>query len=99
MDNWLMLLPELLVALIILVLALDMKKHKATDQQKEDPYYIKKLIPSLIALGILYIPTLLVSIGCLLMNPDQLNLWRTRTAIVSSLAVVIYVAFRRIRKK
>ena len=97
MENWLMLLPEILVVFIIVALWADTRKQKETRNESEENYN-KKLRHSLIALAIIIVPDLLVSIGCLITNnADKLEFWRLRTSFISILILIIYLIIHKVK--
>ena len=93
MEDWLMLLPDILVVLIIITLALDIRKQKKIGK------YEKVSTLSLMALAILYVPILIVSIYCLITSNPYLKTWRLRTSYISAAIVLICVVFRRLKNR
>ena len=94
MEDWLMLLPDILVVLIIITLALDIRKQKKIGKYDE-----KVSTLSLMALAILYVPILIVSIYCLIKSNPHLKTWRLRTSYISAAIVLICVVFRRLKNR
>ena len=92
MEDWLMLLPDILVVLI--TLALDIRKQKKIGKYDE-----KVSTLSLMALAILYVPILIVSIYCLITSNPYLKTWRLRTSYISAAIVLICVVFRRLKNR
>ena len=93
MEDWLMLLPDILVVLIT-TLALDIRKQKKIGKYDE-----KVSTLSLMALAILYVPILIVSIYCLITSNPYLKTWRLRTSYISAAIVLICVVFRRLKNR
>ena len=89
MEDWLMLLPDILVILIIITLALDVRKQKKIGKYDE-----KTSTSSLILLAILYVPVLIVSVYCLITKT-----WHLRTSYISAAIVLICVVFRRLKNR
>ena len=94
MEDWLMLLPDILVVLIIITLALDIRKQKKIGKCDE-----KVSTLSLMALAILYVPIFIVSIYCLITSNPHLKTWRLRTSYISAAIVLICVVFRRLKNR
>ena len=94
MEDWLMLLPDILVILIIITLALDVRKQKKIGKYDE-----KTSTSSLILLAILYVPVLIVSVYCLITNNPDLKTWHLRTSYISASIVLICVVFRRLKNR
>ena len=94
MEDWLMLLPDILVVLIIITLALAIRKQKKIGKYDE-----KVSTLSLMALAILYVPILIVSIYCLITSNPHLKTWRLRTSYISAAIVLICVVFRRLKNR
>lgn len=92
MGDWLLLLPDILVVLIVITLGLDIRKQKKTGQCDE-----KIASSSLIGLLILYAPVLLVSIYCLITSNPKFKIWRLRTLYISAAIVILWVLFRRLK--
>ena len=89
-----MLLPDILVVLIIITLALDIRKQKKIGKYDE-----KVSTLSLMALAILYVPRLIVSIYCLITSNPHLKTWCLRTSYISAAIVLICVVFRRLKNR
>lgn len=92
MGDWLLLLPDILVVLIIITLGLDVRKQRTIGKCDE-----KIAFPSLIGLLILYVPVLIVSIYCLITSNPNFKIWRLRTLYISAAIVILWVLFRRLK--
>lgn len=97
MEDWLMLLPDVLVILIIITLALDIKKKKQIEKYSRKTSPISPIF--LISLAILYIPTFIISIYCLITSNPYLKTWRLRTSYISVAIVLIFIIFRRLKNR
>ena len=94
MHEWMMLLPEVLAILIIISIALNVRKHNNTEKDNA-----QALSRSIAALAILYVPVLIVSIYCLLTNNPHLKTWRFRTTCISAVIASIYIVFHRLKNR
>lgn len=100
MENWLILLPDILVILIIITLALDIKKKKQLGKYSRKASPISPISPIfLLSLGILYVPTFIVNIYCLITSNPYLKTWRLRTSYISVAIVLIFIIFRRLKNR
>ena len=97
MENWLILLPDILVILIIITLALDIKKKKQIGKYSRKASPISPIF--LLSLGILYIPTFIINIYCLITSNPYLKTWRLRTSYISVAIVLIFIIFRRLKNR
>lgn len=97
MENWLILLPDILVILIIITLALDIKKKKQIGKYSRKTSPISPIF--LLSLGILYVPTFIINIYCLITSNPYLKTWRLRTSYISVAIVLIFIIFRRLKNR
>lgn len=94
MHEWIMFLPEVLAILIIITIALNIRKQKDTEKGNA-----QALSRSIIALAILYVPVLIVSIYCLLTSNPHLKTWRFRTTCISVVITIIYIFIHRLKNR